>query len=95
MELQYKSINQLAITRDDLAQWAASRETSEVVAHAIHAIAGKNRAPESIWAAPTPAEWDHVQMAVENYIDNGLYESQDVYYWGEESFSIDSQDGAD
>ena len=85
---QYKTINQLDITQPELEQWAAKRETSEIVALAIHATAGAGRTPEVIWEEPTPAEVDHVKMAVENYVGCGECEAEDEYRWGEEAFSL-------
>lgn len=87
---QYQTLQQLDLSRDDLRAWADSRETDEVVALAIHAIADPSRSPEAIWEAPTPQEWEQVTMAVEDYTDCGLYESQDVYHWGEETLRIDA-----
>lgn len=71
-------------------QWAASRETHMAVAMAIHAIADTSRTPEQIWEDPTPAEWNHVTMAVENYIDCGLFTAEDDgrYAWGLEAIEI-------
>jgi hypothetical protein len=56
------------------SDWASGRETHPAVATAIHAIADSNRSPDSIWEAPTPVEWDHVGMAVQEYIAHGDYE---------------------
>ena len=83
MSLQY---NAPAIS----AQWANERETHIAVATAIHAIASGARTPEAIWEAPTAAEWDHVAMAVENYVDNGVFsaEPDGRYAWGQESVVI-------
>lgn len=46
---QYKTLQQLDLSRDDLCAWADSRNTDEVVALAIHAIADPSRSPEAIW----------------------------------------------
>jgi hypothetical protein len=72
------------------AEWANSRETHDAVAMAIHAIADHKRSPEAIWEEPTPAEWDHVCMAVEQYLDAGLFprDPEDRYMWGEETLRI-------
>ena len=72
------------------AQWANERETHIAVATAIHAIAGGKRTPELIWENPTPAEWDHVAMAIENYVDNDVFsaEPDGRYAWGQESVVI-------
>ena len=79
-ELQYAAP---AVSRE----WATSRETHIAVATAIHAISGPSRSAEAIWEAPTPAEWDHVCMAVENYINAGLFAAEDDgrYPWGGET----------
>lgn len=71
-------------------EWAASRETHIAVATAIHAISGPGRTPEAIWEDPTPAEWDHVCMAVENYIGAGLFPAEDDgrYPWGGEAVTL-------
>lgn len=73
------------------AQWADSRETSMVVAVAIHAISGPGRSPEQIWESPTNNEWDQVVIAVENYIDCGVFDAQDTYIWGQESFALPAE----
>ena len=72
------------------ANWASSRETHPVVAMAIHAISDSNRSPEAIWESPTESEWDHVAIAVQNYIANGVCELEDDgrYPWGGECIVI-------
>jgi hypothetical protein len=66
--------------------WASSRETDMPVAVAIHAIADAERSPEAIWEAPTPAEMDHVKMAIQEYVDCGDYASDPKgYCWGQET----------
>ena len=71
-------------------EWAASRDTHPAVAMAIHAISGPGRSAEAIWEAPTRTEWDHVCMAVENYIDAGEFPAEDDgrYPWGAEIVSV-------
>jgi hypothetical protein len=71
-------------------QWADSRETHIAVATAIHAIADSKRSPEDIWDDPTPAEWDHVKMAVEEYITHGDFPAEDDgrYPWGLETIKL-------
>ena len=72
------------------AEWANSRRTDMAVAVAIHAIADSERSAEEIWAAPTPAEWDHVVMAVEEYVTHGDYKFAPAgYAWGPETIRID------
>jgi hypothetical protein len=66
-------------------EWANSRETHMAVATAIHAIADSKRSPEDIWDAPNPAEFDHVAMAVAEYVAHGDYEAADGYSWGQET----------
>jgi hypothetical protein len=70
--------------------WANSRNTHIAVATAIHAIASTGRTPEQIWLAPTAEEWDHVTMAVGEYIANGDFKaSYDYCYpWGEETITL-------
>ncbi len=70
--------------------WSNSRETHPAVAIAIHAIAGVNRSAEAIWEAPTSAEWDHVRMAIEQYIAAGVVEAEEDgrYPWGNETVEI-------
>ncbi len=72
------------------AEWADSRETHPAVAMAIHAISDSSRSPEAIWEAPTPAEWDHVCMAVEEYVKRGLFPAEDDgrYYCGQEVVEV-------
>lgn len=83
MALQYKTP-----TVDH--RWADSRQTHPAVAMAIHAIASANRSPETIWEAPTQEEIDHVTMAVENYIANGVFEPSinGRYEWGSETVVV-------
>lgn len=73
--------------------WADSRETHIAVATAIHAISDDSRTPEQIWEDPTPAEWDHVCMAVENYVGAGVFAAEDDgrYQWGCEAVVIDQE----
>ena len=72
------------------ATWAASRETHIAVATAIHAISGPGRTPEQIWEDPTQAEWDHVCVAVENYVASGAFraEADGRYPWGGETVTL-------
>lgn len=71
------------------SQWAHCRNTHHAVATAIHAIASGDRTPDAIWEAPTAAEWDHVHMAVEDYVLHGDYAySARGYQWGEEAVHV-------
>ena len=70
------------------AEWASSRETDMAVAVAIHAVADSKRSPEAIWEAPTQAEWDHVTMAVAEYVAHGDFPAEDSYCWGQETIRI-------
>jgi hypothetical protein len=71
------------------ADWASSRQTDLAVAVAIHAIASSNRTPEAIWEAPTKAEWDHVCMAVADYVAADVFEADpNGYCWGQETIHI-------
>lgn len=63
-------------------QWADSRQTDMVCAVAIHAIADASRSADDIWSDPTPAEMDHVTMAVEEYMRHGDFSVADHYNWG-------------
>lgn len=71
-------------------EWAACRETSHAVAVAIHAIADSRRTPEAIWEDPTPAESDHISMAVAEYVAHGNFPAEDdgVYHWGQSSIVV-------
>lgn len=70
------------------SRWSDTRETHPAVAMAIHAIADDKRSPEAIWDAPTPAEFDHVCMAVEEYVNRGLFDRETIYQWGQEVVTI-------
>ena len=72
------------------ANWANSRETHVAVATAIHAIADKKRTPEMIWECPTPAERQHVEMVVAEYITDGHFEPEEEcrYSWGQEMIFV-------
>ena len=67
-------------------EWHESRDTHAAVATAIFAIADTSRTPEAIWEAPTAAEFDHVTMAVEEYLRHGDFARADDgrYHWGQE-----------
>ena len=73
-----------------VADWADSRATHIAVATAIHAIGDNRRSAQAIWEDPTPAEWDHVVMAVENYVSTGVFPASDdgCYAWGEEEVHL-------
>ena len=65
------------------SEWANSRETAMPVAVAIHAISDSKRSADAIWDAPTPTEWDHVTMAVEEYVTHGDFKYDPYgYSWG-------------
>ena len=70
------------------ARWIETRETHPAVAMAIHAIADNRRSANVIWEAPTPAEWDHVTMAVEQYVHAGMFDRDDTFSWGAETVTI-------
>ena len=57
---------------------------------AIHAISGSKRSPEEIWGAPSPDEWCHVEIAVDEYITHGDFEPADdgKYAWWLESIQL-------
>ena len=71
-------------------QWYESRETHPAVAMAIHAISYPHRAAVAIWEDPTESEWGMVKIAVDNYVDCGIFEAEQdgLYPWGEESIHI-------
>ena len=69
------------------AEWFQTRETDEVVAMAIHAIADTARSADAIWEAPTAAEWDHVLMALNEYCACGDIEPG-TYCWGQETVEV-------
>jgi hypothetical protein len=85
MNRNYKSLTHLDVSLADITRWADARETDVVVAVAIHAIADSSRSPEVIWEDPTPAETDHVTVAVEEYVTHGDYDRSDDgrYCWGQ------------
>ena len=68
-------------------RWSRLRETHPAVASGIFAISRAGRSPDEIWEAPTDAEWDHVTMAVEEYVRAGLFPAEDDgrYPWGFET----------
>ncbi len=71
-------------------EWANSRETHMAVATAIHAIAGSSRSAEDIWGEPSAAEFDHVVMAVAEYLRHGDFPAEDDgrYPWGQATIRI-------
>lgn len=70
--------------------WAETRETHIAVATAIHAIADSRRSAEEIWESPTPAEEDHVKMAVQEYVANGDFQAEEdgKYQWGASALTV-------
>lgn len=76
-------------------EWRITRQTSTPVAVAIHAIADQRRTPNKIWEAPTPAEWDNVVMAVEEYVRHGDFDYDfEGYRWGQEVVRIEKPEAA-
>jgi hypothetical protein len=70
-------------------EWCITHQTSMPVAVAIHALADKSRSPQQMWEAPTSAEWDHVVMAVAEYVAHSDYEYDfEGYRWGQEVVRI-------
>lgn len=86
MNRNYKTIRQISQTLN-LAKWADARETSLPVAAAIHAIADDRRDANAIWEAPTHAEYDHVEMALQEYADHGDCNGG-IHNWGEETITV-------
>lgn len=72
-------------------EWSNSRETHPAVAVAIHALADGKRSAEDIWEAPTAAEWDHVTMAIHQYVSHGDFpaEHDGRYSWGAEAVELE------
>ena len=56
----------------------------------LETMIGRGRTPEQIWEDPTQAEWDHVCMAVENYVASGAFraEADGRYPWGGETVTL-------
>jgi len=71
-------------------EWIDSSCTHPAVAMAIHAIADSKRSANAIWESPTPAEDDHVHMAVQEYLSHGDFEPTDDsrYRWGIDSITV-------
>jgi len=63
--------------------WSDSRNTHPAVAMAIHAIADSSRPADDIWEEPTIAEFDHVIMAVGHYVDRGIFNQMNQFWWGD------------
>jgi hypothetical protein len=68
--------------------WANTRKTHIAVAVAIHAISDSKRSPEDIWDNPTLAEWDHVRMAIQEYVTNDFFDAENGYSWGQETMYL-------
>ena len=84
--LQYE----LPISIAEAAAWGDCRNTDSIIAMAIHAIADDKRSPDEIWVDATSAERDHVLMALENYIDNGIFPAahDGNYRWGSYTITL-------
>jgi hypothetical protein len=92
MSRNYPNPDSLA-TLAQLRAWGGPRETHEAVVAAIFAIADGKRPAVAIWENPTAAEWDHVGMAVEEYVRNGDFpaEGDGRYPWGQEAVHVGEQ----
>jgi hypothetical protein len=55
---------------------------------AIHAIADSSRTADDIWEEPTIAEFDHVIMAVGHYVDRGIFNQMNQFWWGDLQLKI-------
>ena len=87
-------MNRKYLTPAVAPEWADTRETDMAVATAIHAISASERTPEAIWDAPTREEWDHVVMAIEEYVRHGDFAANPAgYFWGQEVVQIEPEDG--
>ena len=73
--------------------WCDGRETHPAVGAAIHAIADDKRSAEDIWESPTATEFDHVTMAVEEYLAHGDFEPTTTgrYMWGQEAITLPTE----
>jgi len=82
------------ITHAAAQSWGDSRETHPAIVMAIHAISSKKRPPMQIWAEPTETELDHVIMAVQNYVEAGVFDADPMgrYSWGNFTIKIVSGD---
>jgi len=86
MNRNYKTIRQISQSID-LAKWADARETSLPVAAAIHAVADGRRDADAIWECPTAVEYDHVEMALEEYATHGDCE-EGSHNWGCDTITV-------
>ena len=76
-----------------ISDWSDSLNTHPAVAIAIHAIASGHRGPDEIWRAPTQPEWDHVAMAVQEYVDAGDVDMPEdrAFDWGQEVLTLEGE----
>lgn len=84
-------LNPREIRREyDVETWCATRETHPAVGYAIHAISDSSRTPNQIWEAPTNAEYEHVTMAIDEFITHGDFsaEPDGRYQWGAEVITL-------
>lgn len=51
--------------------WGENRQTHPAIVQAIFALSSDERAPETIWEAPTTNEWRDVTQLVAEYVDDG------------------------
>lgn len=72
--------------------WPESRNTHAAVSTAIWAISGGERTPAAIWDAPTSAEFDHVKMAVQEYLAHGDFapDPDNLYAWGVTNIMVEN-----
>ena len=70
------------ITPADLEAWAATRDTAEEIAEAIHAEATSFRSPQAIWESPTLSETESVMARAWAAADPEKTE----LYWGIELY---------
>ena len=75
-----------------LAGWAESHNTDLAVAVAIHAISEPTtgRTPDEIWESPKRSEYDHICMAINEYLICGDfdYPVDGYFWWGEAQIHI-------
>lgn len=81
----------------DLEKWASERDTDEVVAAAIIAVAGQGRSANDVWENPSPSEERRVMEMIERLILAGFFKECDdaTYYWGDRSMRIYIDHGFD
>lgn len=83
----------IRLTNSELSKWADDRDTSTIVAHAIHMISVDEKKADTLWQEATDAELNAVKNAMRYLLKLDIhgYEEDDYYQWGIESITLEQE----